>query len=128
MENEKNLKLREVVEPSLISVSLLQSLVYLFNKGKKERFFIWVLRLGLVGMIFLGSLHEAKVMWDLGDIGVAIMAWVNIIVILLLSPKAFKALRSYERQKKEGKAPVFDPKEIGIDRAEYWEKKGAGLQ
>ena len=32
MENEKNLKLREVLEPSLISVSLLQSLVYLFNK------------------------------------------------------------------------------------------------
>ena len=32
MENEKNLYLNDVVEPSLIGVSLLQSLVYLFNK------------------------------------------------------------------------------------------------
>ena len=56
------------------------------------------------------------------------MAWVNVIVILLLSPKAFKALKSYEKQKKEGKDPVFDPKEIGIEGAEFWEKKNAGLQ
>ena len=50
------------------------------------------------------------------------MAWVNIIAILLLSPKAFKALKSYERQKKEGKDPVFDPKEIGVKGESYWEK------
>ena len=100
------------------------NLVYLFGKGKKEHVFIWVLRLGLVGMVFLGSLYEAKVMWDLGDIGVATMAWVNIIAILLLSPKAFKALKSFERQKKEGKDPVFDPKEIGsMEGAEFWESR-----
>ena len=51
------------------------------------------------------------------------MAWVNIIAILLLSPKAFKALKSYERQKKEGKEPVFDPKEIGAKGADFWENK-----
>ena len=80
--------------------------------------------LGLVGMMFLGSLYEAKVMWNLGDIGVATMAWVNIIAILLLSPKAFKALKSFERQKKEGKDPVFDPKEIGsMEGAEFWESR-----
>ena len=99
------------------------NLVYLFGKGKKEHVLIWVLRIGVVGMVFFGSLYEAKAMWDLGDIGVGAMAWVNIIAILLLSPKAFKALRSYERQKKEGKDPVFDPKEIGVEGAEFWEKK-----
>lgn len=98
------------------------NLVYLFGKGKIEHILIWVLRLGVVGMVFFGSLYEAKTMWDLGDIGVGAMAWLNIIAILLLSPKAFKALRSYERQKKEGKDPVFDPKEIGIEGAEFWEK------
>ena len=100
------------------------NLVYLFGKGKLEHVLIWVLRFGVVGMVFYGSLHEAKAMWDLGDIGVGAMAWVNIIAILLLSPKAFKALKSYERQKKEGKDPAFDPKEIGsTEGAEFWEQR-----
>ena len=99
------------------------NLVYLFGKGKKEHILIWVLRIGVVGMVFFGSLYEAKAMWDLGDIGVGAMAWVNIIAILLLSPKAFKALKSYERQKKEGKEPKFDPKEIGAKGADFWEEK-----
>ena len=99
------------------------NLVYLFGKGKLEHVLIWVLRIGVVGMVFFGSLHEAKAMWDLGDIGVGTMAWVNIIVILLLSRQAFKALKSYERQKKEGKEPVFDPKEIGAKGAEFWESR-----
>ena len=101
------------------------NLVYLFGKGKKEHVLIWVLRIGVVGMVFFGSLYEAKAMWDLGDIGVGAMAWINIIAILLLSRKAFKALRSYERQRKEGKDPVFDPKEVGIEGAEFWESRQA---
>jgi AGCS family alanine or glycine:cation symporter len=101
------------------------NLVYLFGKGKLEQVLIWVLRIGVVGMVFFGSLHEAKAMWDLGDIGVGTMAWVNIIVILLLSRQAFKALKSYERQKKEGKEPVFDPKEIGARGAEFWGQRHA---
>ena len=96
------------------------NLVYLFGKGKKEHVLIWILRLGVVGMVFFGSLYEAKAMWDLGDIGVGAMAWVNIIAILLLSPKAFKTLKSYERQKKEGKEPKFDPEEIGAKGADFW--------
>ena len=102
------------------------NLVYLFGKGKLEHVLIWVLRIGVVGMVFFGSLHEAKAMWDLGDIGVGTMAWLNIISILLLSRKAFKALKSYERQKKEGKEPIFDPKEIGVEGAEFWERRHAG--
>ena len=101
------------------------NLVYLFGKGKMEQVLIWVLRLGTVVMVFVGSLYEAKMIWDMGDTGVGAMAWVNVIVILLLSPKAFKALRSYERQKKEGKDPVFDPDEIGVKGAEFWEKHNA---
>lgn len=101
------------------------NLVYLFGKGKIEHVLIWVLRVGVVAMVFVGSLYEARTMWDLGDIGVGTMAWVNIIAILLLSPKAFKALKSYERQKKEGKEPVFDPKEVGAKGAEFWEARHA---
>ena len=101
------------------------NLVYLFSRISRskglEKALIWGLRICVVGAVFYGSLYEAKAMWDLGDIGVGTMAWINIIAILLLSPKAFKTLRSYEKQEKEGKEPKFDPKEIGIENADFWE-------
>ena len=30
-------------------------------------------------------------------------------------------LRDYERQKKQGLDPVFDPKALGIKNADFWE-------
>ena len=96
--------------------------VYLFGKGRKENTFIWVLRICIIVAVFYGSLKEAKAAWDLGDIGVGAMAWINIIAILLLSPKALRTLRDYEKHKKEGKEPVFDPKELDIKGADFWEK------
>ena len=99
------------------------NLVYLFGKGKKERLFIWILRILLIGAVFYGSLNKASLMWSLGDIGVGTMAWINIIAILLLSRMAFRALRSYEKQKKENKEPVFDPEELNIKNADFWQKK-----
>ena len=59
----------------------------------------------------------------LGDIGVGTMAWINIVSILLLSRLAFKALRSYEQQRKKGKEPRFNPEELNIKNADFWQKK-----
>ncbi len=98
------------------------SLVYLFGKGKREHIAVWFLRIVIILAVFYGSMKSAKAAWDLGDIGVGAMAWINIIAILLLSQKAIKALRSYERQQKEGKEPIFDPKELGIDNADFWKE------
>lgn len=99
------------------------NLVYLFGKGRKEHVCIWVLRILLIAAVFYGSINKASLMWSLGDIGVGTMAWINIISILLLSRIAFKSLRSYERQKKEGKEPEFDPDELNIKNADFWQKK-----
>lgn len=98
------------------------NLVYLFGKGRKEHVFIWLLRILLIGSVFYGSLNKASLMWSLGDIGVGTMAWINIIAILLLSMIPFRSLKSYEKQKKEGKDPVFDPDELNIKNADFWKK------
>ena len=58
----------------------------------------------------------------MGDIGVGAMAWINLIVILLLSPKALRALRDYEKAKKQGEEPQFDPSELNIENADFWEE------
>jgi AGCS family alanine or glycine:cation symporter len=65
-------------------------------------------------------LAGAGIVWTFGDIAVGAMAWLNIVAILILSPKALRTLRDYERQKKEGKEPVFNPEKLKIEGVEYW--------
>ena len=59
--------------------------------------------------------------WTLGDIGVGLMAWLNIVGIIILQQPAYKALWDYEKQKKEGLDPVFDPLKLDIVGATFWE-------
>jgi len=99
------------------------SIVYLFGKGKKEHVAIWVLRICILVAVMFGSVKEARTAWNVGDIGVGMMAWINIIAIILLSPKALRTLKDYEKQKKEKKDPVFDPEKLEIENAEFWEEK-----
>jgi AGCS family alanine or glycine:cation symporter len=55
--------------------------------------------------------------------GVGIMAWLNVIAIIILQKPALASLKDYERQKKEGKDPVFNPVTLGIKNADFWEKE-----
>ncbi len=70
-----------------------------------------------------GTVKTADLAWALGDIGVGLMAWLNIIAIVLLHKVAFTCLRDYEAQKKQGLDPVFHPEKLGIKNAHYWEGK-----
>lgn len=92
-----------------------------FGDDHSERIAVWCLRVLFLGAILFGSVKEASVIWSLGDMGVGIMAWINIIVILLLSPKAIRVLRDYERQQRAGKKPTFHPRDLGIENADFWE-------
>ena len=49
------------------------------------------------------------------------MAWFNIIAILLLSSKACAILKDYEEQKRSGVKPLFDPKKFNVpDVSSVW--------
>ncbi|WP_163398969.1 alanine/glycine:cation symporter family protein [Flavobacterium fluviatile] len=74
-----------------------------------------ILRVVMVVIIIYGSVNTAKLAWDIGDLGVGLMAWFNIIAILILQKPALAALKDYERQQKEGKDPKFNPKDIGVN-------------
>jgi len=84
---------------------------------------VLMLRLGLVVMTVFGTLRSAEMAWTLGDLGLGLTAWLNIIAILLLQKPALLALRDYERQKKLGLDPVFDPEPLGIGNATFWSGK-----
>ncbi|PPC78210.1 sodium:alanine symporter [Pokkaliibacter plantistimulans] len=84
-----------------------------------------LLKLVIMGSVFYGSIRSADVAWGMGDIGVGLMAWLNIIAILILQKPALLALKDYEAQKKQGLDPVFHPEKLGIKNATFWEKRVA---
>lgn len=71
--------------------------------------------------VVIGAVSTATEAWVLGDIGVGLMAWLNIIGIIILQQPAYKALWDYEKQKKAGLDPTFDPLTLGITGARFWE-------
>jgi len=82
-----------------------------------------LLRVGILAAVSFGTMRSAGAAWALGDIGVGLMAWLNIIAILILQKPALIALRDYEAQKKAGKDPVFHPQSLGIRNADFWENR-----
>jgi AGCS family alanine or glycine:cation symporter len=70
--------------------------------------------------VFYGSVKTAESAWVLGDIGVGVMAWLNIVAILLLQKPALVALKDYQKQRKQGLDPHFNATACGIKNAEGW--------
>lgn len=71
--------------------------------------------------VVIGAVSTATDAWVLGDIGVGLMAWLNIVGIIILQKPAYLALWDYEKQKKQGLDPVFDPMALNITGATFWE-------
>ncbi len=88
---------------------------------------MFALKVGLMASVFYGTVRSADLAWALGDIGVGLMAWLNIvgiIIIFFLSKPAILALRDYEAQRKAGVTQYrFDPKSLGIKNATFWESR-----
>lgn len=75
----------------------------------QKKIYLTLYRLACGAMVFFGSLASMNFVWDLADLFMAFMAIINLIVILLLSKIAFKALDDYTKQKKSGiKDPIFN--------------------
>ncbi|WP_286267550.1 alanine/glycine:cation symporter family protein [Thalassotalea atypica] len=97
------------------------------NRTFKKPFLRFVLKIGIMAAVFYGTVAEPSAAWVLGDIGVGLMAWLNIIGILIIffmAKPAIKALRDYEAQQKAGvEKYTFDPEKLGIKNAELWQNK-----
>jgi AGCS family alanine or glycine:cation symporter len=87
----------------------------------------FLLKVTIMSAVFYGTVAQPSAAWGMGDVGVGIMAWLNIIGILIIffmSKPAIKALHDYERQQKEGvEKYTFDPLKLGIKNADFWEQR-----
>nr|WP_263327401.1 alanine/glycine:cation symporter family protein [Neobacillus sp. Marseille-Q6967] len=95
------------------------NLAYLVN-SKYSRIASVILKVVLLAATFYGAVKEASLAWTLGDIGLGVMVWLNLLAILLLSKPAFIALKDYEQQKKLGLDPTFNSSKLGIKNADFW--------
>jgi AGCS family alanine or glycine:cation symporter len=83
------------------------SIAYLCSTGGKhrpklEKTVLWSYRALIVAAIIFGSMREANIVWQIGDIGVGLTTWINVIVILILCPQALRALKDLETKEKAG--------------------------
>lgn len=94
------------------------------NANKTGLFLVKVL---IMVMVAYGGLNSAGYIWAIGDIGVGLMAWLNIVgilVIFIVARPTLTMLKDYEAQRKAGvKEYEFDPKKFGIKNAPYWEAR-----
>lgn len=95
------------------------NLAYLF-KGRYSRVASPLLKIVLLVATFYGAVKEAKLAWALGDIGLGIMVWLNLIAIVILAKPAIIALKDYEQQKRQGLDPIFNSTKLGLKNADFW--------
>lgn len=72
-------------------------------------------------VIFVGAGLSADILWSIADITMGLMAIINMPVIIYLGKYAFRALKDYLTQRKDGLTPTFRAKNIGLnDNLDYW--------
>ena len=89
-----------------------------FIKDSKPLLFLF--RCSCLIAIFLGAQADFSTVWNLADILMGVMATINILAIVLLGGVAIRALKDYDRQRREGVDPVFKGHTIGLDDLECW--------
>ena len=98
-------------------------LQHVSDKAKRYAYTIGCCIIALLA--FLASMRDMTTAWAFADVGVGIMCWLNLPVLALMAPKSFKILKDYERQKKMGLDPVFEPDDVGFDNADLWKEIAA---
>lgn len=98
------------------------NVAYLF-RGGTEKAFIWIAKIAILATAFYGTVRTSDLAWAMGDTGLGLMVWINVIAILIIMKPAIVALKDYEKQRKEGIDPVFDPGKLGIKGADFWERR-----
>ncbi|MEY8415500.1 alanine/glycine:cation symporter family protein [Tissierella praeacuta] len=94
------------------------NIVYMFPKNKTA---VFVIRIIFILSSFSGVLNTSNLIWTCGDLGVGLMAWLNIVAILILSKQGIMLLRDYEEQRSQGMDPIFNPHLLNI-KDSVWEE------
>jgi len=98
-------------------------LAYLFRNAKDEtrKKLIWVIRITLPIFFFIWANVTAGTAWAVSEIMFGLMAWFNIVTLIILIPVVKKVYDDYMAQLKAGeKDPFFNPQKLGIKNCDVW--------
>ncbi|MBG9758118.1 alanine:cation symporter family protein [Lysinibacillus sphaericus] len=74
-------------------------------------------------MVMFGSVAQVQLVWNLADLFMGLMAFINIAIIMILGKIAFLVLDDFTGQRKAGKNPVFYAKSIPtLKNTDCWEE------
>ena len=97
-----------------------QCISNVLRKVPSKRFMV-VAHIILSVVIFIGSGLNAGLLWNIADVTMGAMTIINMPVIIILSKYALRALKDYDRQRKQGIEPVFKAKNIDLPHeVDYW--------
>ena len=94
---------------------------YLFQQEKQKairKAVTKVLQIGMPCLIFLYGIIESGVAWDLSDLALGSITFVNMLVVIALFPKCIALYSDYCEQMKRGEDPYYDPDNLtwnGVD-------------
>ena len=84
---------------------------------------LFLIKVILMFAVTYGAINSSGYIWNMGDVGVGLMAWLNILGILaifFMAKPTILALSDYEAQQKAGVSKfTFDPVKLGIKNAKF---------
>ena len=93
---------------------------HIFGK-KPGKMFMNIYYIIALVVIFIGAGLSADLLWGIADVTMGAMTIINMPVILFLGKYVFRALKDYEKQRKDGIEPIFKTKNIDLpDKTDYW--------
>lgn len=103
------------------------NIAYLCRNSDYYDFALFFIKIVLMTAVAYGAVNSSGYIWAIGDIGVGMTAWLNvlsIIAIFFMAKPTITCLKDYEiQQKQKVKNYQFDPIKLGIKNATFWEKK-----
>ena len=95
-------------------------IIHIMKRTPSKRFML-VYHIIASLIVFAGCCLSADLLWNLADVLMGGMTLINMPVIFILRKYAIRALRDYEKQRREGRTPVFRAEDIGLPHeVDYW--------
>jgi AGCS family alanine or glycine:cation symporter len=101
------------------------AIAYVNKKKMPDKKVMSIIHIACCLVVFFGAVTPMDACWALADITMGGMALINLPACVILGGVAVKALRDYERQRKQGRNPAFIARHIGLDpdKLDYWKHK-----
>ncbi|MCR4748708.1 MAG: alanine:cation symporter family protein [Lachnospiraceae bacterium] len=98
------------------------ALIFLNHKKRPSQTFMRIFHIVCALVVLVGAIIPMNAAWAMADITMGGMTLINLPSCMILGKVAIDVLKDYEKQKSEGKNPVFMGKDIGLNEEEldYW--------